>query len=150
MASYEVSDSDVTEVKEIIAGSELRSIDFYEVSARRYDAATADETCSDEGTMNVEVQYRSDDDGCFGVRLRGTLNLPRGQAEAIVAGEYDMPADLHPRGRALQLFVNEVAVMTLYPYLREGIASITSKVFEKPFHLPLIERGELGLEVDDN
>jgi len=148
MASYELSEGDVAEVKEIIAGSQLRAIDFYEVSARRYDADATEEV-PDEGTLSVEVQYRADDDG-FGVRLRGTLNLPHGQAEALVAGEYDMPRDLQPRGRALQLFVNEVAVMTLYPYLREAVASITSKVFGQPFHLPLTERGDLGLDVDDD
>src|SRR4051812_11839124 len=125
MASYELTDADVSEVKEIIAGSQLRSIDFYEVSARRIDAEVA---ASEDGPLGVGVQYRSGDDG-FGVRLRGTLTLPLGQAEAMVAGEYDMPADLEPRGRALQLFVNEVAVMTLYPYLRESISSVTAKVF---------------------
>ena len=146
--SSQMSEKDLAEVKAIIANSTLRSVDYYEVSARRNDGATQSGD-SDQGRLTVEVQQRVDDTS-FGIRLQATVVLPVGEATASVAGEYDLLNGVAPRRRALQLFANEVAVMTVLPYLREAIATITAKVFGQPVHLPIAERGEIALDVDDD
>ena len=70
-------------------------------------------------------------------------------SSAQVAGEYQLLNGITPSRRALQLFANEVGVMTVMPYLREAISTITTKVFGAPIHLPLAERGEIALVLDD-
>jgi hypothetical protein len=63
--------------------------------------------------------------------------------------EYKLLHGDQPPQRVVELFANEVAVMTLFPYLREGIASISSKVFGSPITLPVAQRGQLGFDVSE-
>jgi len=37
--------------------------------------------------------------------------------------------------------------MTLFPYLRDGVADISSKVFGAPIMLPIAQRGQIGFNV---
>ncbi len=39
--------------------------------------------------------------------------------------------------------------MTIYPYLREAIATITAKVFGEPIHILIVQRGEIAVEVEE-
>ncbi|MFH5879101.1 hypothetical protein [Arthrobacter sp. NA-172] len=52
-----------------------------------------------------------------------------------------------PPERVVELFAKEVAVITLFPYLREALATITPKVFGTPITLPVAQRGQIGFEV---
>jgi hypothetical protein len=143
--SAEFSERDIEAVKEVIANSELDSIEFYEVSASRNELAPEREQ---SGKLTIEVQQRFGDSD-FGVRLNAKVVLPIGEASARVAGEYVLLNEITPTRRTLQLFANEVGVMTVLPYLREAIATITTKVFGSPVHLPLAERGEIVLDLDE-
>jgi preprotein translocase subunit SecB len=142
-----LSDDDTAAIRFLIEHSELRSIEHYEMSARRYDAPPADDA-PDNGQVNIVVQQRSDADS-FGVRLNAKIVIPLGEVEVSVAGEYALlnPAALTPR--SLQLFANEVAVMTVFPYLREAVASITGRVFQQQLHLPMISRGQIVVDVNE-
>ncbi len=75
--------------------------------------------------------------------------MPPGEASASLVGEYELLDGAMPSKRALQNFANEVAVMTIYPYLREAIATITAKVFGEPVHIPIVQRGEIAVEVEE-
>ena len=147
VARPELTDADIAAVREVIAGSTLQSIEYYEVAARRHDAPPADESTENDGRLGIEVQLRIDATS-FGVRLNANVVMPLGEATASVAGEYSISADFHPTERVLRMFANEVAVMTVLPYLREAIATSTSRVFGGPVHLPLIERGEIALDIE--
>lgn len=145
--SNELSEADVIAVRDVISNSELDAVNYYEISARRIDGdIPPDEEV--EGNLEVEIQQRIEDES-FGVRLNAAATLPTGEAVAHVAAEYKLLNGIKPSRRTLQLFANEVAVMTVYPYVREAIASVTAKVFGKPLHVPIVERGQLVLDVDD-
>lgn len=143
----ELSTADVELVKDLIARSELASIDFHEVSAKRFEALSS-EGGANEGQVSLGFQHRSDDDG-FGVRIVGNVTVPAGEVRVTAAVEYSLLEGDQPSQRAVELFANEVAVMTLFPYLREGIASISSKVFGTPVTLPVAQRGQIGFDVSD-
>ncbi|MBF4592094.1 MULTISPECIES: hypothetical protein [unclassified Curtobacterium] len=72
-----------------------------------------------------------------------------GEVDVSVAGEYTLLDPSVLTQRSLQLFANEVAVMTVFPYLREAVASITARVFQQPLHLPMIARGQIVVDVAD-
>lgn len=65
-----------------------------------------------------------------------------------VAAEYSLKSDYKPSKRTLQIFCNEVAIMTVFPYLREGMSSITTRVFGEAIYLPVAERGTISVDVD--
>ncbi|MCZ9881921.1 hypothetical protein [Arthrobacter sp. B2a2-09] len=141
----ELSAVDARLVKDLIERSELGSIEFHEVSARRFDGVE-DFGESRDGGLTLGFQQRSET-GVFGIRIVGDIAIPMGEARVVAAAEYKvLRGDLPPQ-RLVELFANEVAIMTLFPYLREGIASITSKVFGTPITLPVAQRGQIGFEV---
>ncbi len=142
----ERSTAETAEIIEIIEHSALVDMDFYEVSARRHDAVRED---VEDAQLTIHVQQRVTDTN-FGVRVTASMVSPQGEATASVAGEYELLDGISPSRRALQLFADEVGVMTVFPYVREAIATATAKVFGEPVHLPLIQRGEVVVSKDDN
>ena len=144
--SYTMTDEDVANVRALISSARLASIEVYELSARR-TIPTETEGVDDEGTVNIDVQSRIGD-AAFGVRLISTITAPFGEIVASIAGEYEIEGADMPSSRTIQLFSNEVAIMTVYPYLREAVSTITAKVFGDPLYMPVVERGQISMEVD--
>jgi preprotein translocase subunit SecB len=142
----ELTAEDIADVHSVIAASELRSIEYYEMSARRYDAPK-ELVEAEDGQLRIAIQQRSDSDS-FGIRLNATLTMALGEANVSVAGEYALTQEIELTTRAVQLFANEVGVMTVFPYLREAVASMTGRVFKEPLHLQTISRGDIVTEVD--
>lgn len=143
--STEPTDLDIAGVQEIIRNSHLVGIDFYEVSGRRHDVPPED---VGDGQLKIQVQQRISET-TFGVRLNAAIILPQGEANASLAGEYELLNGITPTRRALQHFANEVGILTVFPYLREAIATITAKVLDEPVYLPLITRGEIVINMDE-
>ena len=63
--SEELSEQDLESIKKIIANSTLQSIEYFEVSAVKNEAAASDEQ---PGNLTIEVQQRYGETD-FGVRL---------------------------------------------------------------------------------
>lgn len=145
----EMTDGELASVRELIEKSELRSIECYEVSARRYDAVPLDDPQGGNGGLSITIQHRLDDDS-FGIRLVGSVELKAGEASASIAGEYALLDEFHPSPRTLKMFINEVGVMTILPYFREAIATMTSRVFGEAVLLPTIQRGEITVDLDED
>lgn len=138
-------DDPLDEVRTLVDLVRLESVEFHEVSARRFDSWQDGEG----GEISIEVQIREGSDG-FGVRLKATAEVAMGEAVVSVAGKYSVAEGVEPGSRTIKQFVNEVAVITVLPYLREGLTSITAKVFGKPLYIPIIPRGDIAVDLDDD
>lgn len=136
-------DDPLDEVRALMDQVQLESVEFHEVSARRFDSGSDGEG----GEISIEVQIREGSGG-FGVRLLATAEVAIGEAVVSVAGEYSMSEGADPSSRTIKQFVNEVAVMTVLPYLREGMTTITAKVFGKALYIPIIPRGDIAVELE--
>ncbi|MDQ1177905.1 hypothetical protein [Microbacterium sp. SORGH_AS_0421] len=112
----------------------------------------------DENKQRVENQEMVDvgmllqsyaDESSFGVRLVVTAYPFMGEIVAAVAAEYSLdegaPADL----ATVRGFGDEVAVMTLLPYAREAVSTLSARVFGKPLLLPTVEHGDVGFDFDE-
>lgn len=144
----DVVGTDLANLRDLIQKSELRSIEYHEVHARRRDGASVDDSDLDDPQLSINVQNRLDDDS-FGIRLVGSVTMPHGDATASIAGEYVLLEGHQPSPRTLQMYINEVGVMTIFPYLREAIATTTSRVFGEAILLPTVQRGEISVEVEE-
>ena len=147
MSTSALSPADVQLVTDLIERSELSSIEFHEVSAKRFEG-TSDASEEVEGQVSLGFQQRADQSS-FGIRIVSDVAVPSGEVRVTAAVEYKLLHGDQPPRRVVELFANEVAVMTLFPYLREGIASISSKVFGSPITLPVAQRGQLGFDVSE-
>lgn len=128
----------------IIEASNLVGVQFYEYSATRHGPKPEAE---EEREIQLEVQTRRAD-GEFGVRLIGVTHNSEGEVRVSVAAEYEAPSLGVIPDRDVSMFANEVAVMTLFPYLREAVQTLSTRLFHEGWMLPILERGQLASAED--
>ena len=140
------SDEVVEAIRELMDRCTLSQIEYHEISAK-LAAGTFDPSEPPELDMDLRVQHRCDDED-FGIRLAAEISSIAGTLSVTVAAVYDYEGDI-PTKRALLGFGNEVAVMTVFPYLRETVHTLSMKVFAFPILLAPINRGDVGFDLDD-
>lgn len=140
------SEEDLAAIRELMDRCTLRQIEYHEISAKlsgeKYDPLSPPEL-----TMELRVQHRCDHED-FGIRLAAEITSVAGTATATVAAVFDYQGDV-PTQRALFGFGNEVGVMTVFPFLRETVHSLSLKVFAFPILLAPINRGDVGFDLDE-
>ncbi len=86
----------------------------------------------------LECRADSDPDMQLVVGARATYSVPTEERDLLE--EQDV----------LESFVNEVAIMTLLPFVREGLADLALRVFRTPIIMPMFPRGALRLDSSKN
>lgn len=140
------SDEVVEAIRELMERCTLSQIEYHEITAK-LAPGTFDPSEPPELEMELRVQHRCDGED-FGIRLAAEISSIAGTLSVAVAAVYDYEGEI-PTKRALLGFGNEVAVMTLFPYLRETVHSISMKVFAFPILLAPINRGDVGFDLDN-
>ncbi|WP_447943431.1 hypothetical protein [Microbacterium aurum] len=144
--TYIPNAEEIERVRSLIQHSDLEGIHFHEVSCRRYGGSEEAEL-GDDSSADIGVQYRLSDED-FGIRLNARLRNPSGEASVSVSGEYALADGFEPSKRDVLLFANEVAVMTIFPYLREALSDATNRVFREPVLLPVAPRGAIAFDIE--
>lgn len=147
MTEQSLSDADIASVRDLIQRSQLRSVDFHEVAARRVPFE-GDVPEQEDANVSIQLEHRMSASD-FGIRMVGSVTNSTKDVRIAVAAEYEMTDGETPSERTVLMFANEVAVMSLFPYFREGVSSVSSKVFNEPILLPTIERGMIRYEVSE-
>ncbi|EPR76919.1 hypothetical protein ADILRU_0758 [Leifsonia rubra CMS 76R] len=123
----------------------LTSIAQLELSAKRtLDAEKSAEAEVVDPDFGMDIDLRQSDDG-FRVRLITRIESPRGVIVSNIGADYQVEGiSVRAIGTSRILeFVNTVAIMQIIPYTRQSIADITSRVFDTPLLMPLLQNGEL-------
>lgn len=144
----ELSSEATHRLKDLIQRSSLEGIQFHEVSAKlKRLGPGAPMESSEEAEVDIRFQTRAGSTD-FGVRAQVELTSESGTATSVVAAEYVVNEGSVPDTETLELFASEVALMTLFPYLRESISNSTARVFGEPFWLPILQRGQFTQSKD--
>lgn len=138
------NESDLPSLHDLVQRSTLSAIEYHELAAKW--TGGRGEGADIEANVDLNLQQRLDD-ASFGFRLVGEISTEFGEVKATVAVSYTYEG-AKPSRRTFLAFGNEVAVMTLFPYFREGVGTISGKVFGEPILLPVVPRGELGFDLD--
>lgn len=136
------------DLKQLVEHADLKDIQFHELSAKLYDEPPQAEDGNSEAQVDLVFQTRTGEDD-FGVRVAVTVIADVGKANAIVAADYNVSRERLPDEELLKLFATEVAMMAIFPYIREGIQSATTRVFGAPLTLPIMQRGQITPESSD-
>ena len=140
------------QTRDLLQLVELLDVDLIKLSG------VLDETADDEIILSfdgdLEPQFSlaidsSDNPKKARFRLGLELTLPFAEIEVEAGAVYDLgTAELDDlETPVLQNFINKVVVMTLVPYLRAEVTSLTSKLFRMPITLPILAPGEVSFQV---
>ncbi|MHA6694674.1 hypothetical protein [Homoserinimonas sp. A520] len=141
-------------IQEMVEQVNLSGITFYEVSSRlREEETLVDDSGEDDSTevsldasWDVRIRHVGPQ---LGVRLR--LHVQDASVDIVVdvAAEYESGETLAIEKPTVQEFVNNVALMQLYPFIREAVMTMSAKVSGQSLLLPVFQRGEITMELGD-
>lgn len=137
----EITLEQAAKVKSLIVRADLAGVRFHELTAKLHDDI---EQSADDDEAKIDLTYQTRSSGnAFGVRALVSVTAPVGIAQVVVAADYALSEGPVPDAETLELFASEVGVMTLIPYIREALSSLTLRVFGAPIFLPMIQRGDV-------
>lgn len=130
----------VSTPKQLVDMTELVDVVFHEVAGRR-----SNEHSGEPEPFLIRAMYRQEENE-LGIRFQVTVGgyggIYTADAEAIFALE--KPAEIDPSTR--QEFIERVAMMAVYPYLRAAIADIATRLSLRRPVLSLLRPGDLKLQ----
>lgn len=132
----------VASVAEILGiGVDIEGIRFFGLSASVNDSF--DEADLDEEVVPSYGMKSRHDGRELGYRMTARLEPAIGSVFVDIAVDYVLAEDVDISDELRLEFANEVAVMTLLPYVRSAIGELTLKVFGTPLLMPIMQRGEV-------
>lgn len=134
----------LTSVGELLELSDIRGIEFHEISAKRspdFSGPAGDGTDYavkfDLSDMTTPTELH--------VRCRATLSLETSTfvIDVSAAYEYSEPCEYSPEIR--QEFVERVGMMSVYPFIRQNIHALSVQIGETPVLLPILRANSIKL-----
>lgn len=139
----------ISGIADLVEVATLAAVVTYEVGGRRRDGGFEDveplpmDGAANEPEFQVLVQQVG---GRFAVRLRGTMTADDVvDLVADVAAIYDADVD-EVAPAIMSEFVQDVAVMMLFPYVRQHFQDVSSRLGH-PVTLQVLKMGDLRVDV---
>lgn len=133
----------------LVLVAELTEIVTFELSVKRIEVLKTEPSNPSEQVpvrpnYNLTTATLPHDSG-FLIRLAVTIDLPIGQISCDVGATYKLKSELDFALDALILieYSNEVAVMTLLPFVRQYMADLSQRSWGFPLLMPVMPRGAL-------
>ncbi|TRW47536.1 hypothetical protein [Georgenia yuyongxinii] len=140
----------VETLEELVQLTELVGITVYEQSAKRVENQVDED---EESAPRIEVLVRALEDG-IEPRFKLVFEGPGFVLTTDLALHYQDREQITIDERVVPEFLNDVAFMSAYPFLREGIMTSAARLGVQPPLLGLVRRGEIeftqGPSSDDN
>lgn len=91
----------------------------------------------------------SDNNSVLLVTMNSAINLPDVRAEVTTVGRFGSDTPIPDDPNVLAAFIEQVAVMMLFPFARESLRNAFGRVGAEPLVLPMLLRGTVSVAVDD-
>lgn len=138
----------------LVSSAELVQIVAFELSVRRAELFSngpidIPDQVQVQPNYNLTTLLESDGSG-FMIRLAVEVALQVGEMRCEVGAAYKLntPLDFDLSPQDLIEYSNEVAVMTLFPFLRQHIADLSQRAFGFPLFMPIMARGTLNFSLN--
>jgi hypothetical protein len=133
----------------LVTAAELVEIVAFELSVKRAELISNEpiivpEQVQVQPSYNLTTLTKPDASG-FLIRLAVEVHLPTGEIRCEVGAAYNLKTqlDFELSAPVLIEYANEVAVMTLLPYVRQHIADLSQRALGFPLLMPVMPRGTL-------
>lgn len=136
----------VVNIADLAAMVELRDIAFFEVHAERSDAEISSDDAEIETPVNIDIQVQ-ERHAETQIEVRCKLRAEDRQARYTVdaAARYEVAWPVQLSAELMREFVERVGVMAVYPYLREALQDLASKLRLDAPVLGLLRPGGVSL-----
>lgn len=133
----------VSDAKQLLEYVELEGIETYEVSARLVERA---EGFEEDYFIKAGIRFDSD-----ALRTRFTLTFSAAAADftADLAVKYRLDEDVTVGRQVAVEFAEKVGVMAAWPFLREHVFGLASRIGQPVPVLGLLRQGEFSLTPDE-
>ena len=141
------------EVVALAQSAVLDSVEFWEMSIVRNE--DPQEPVDAEGRMSMDIQVKDltpGEDRGFRYAMTAAFRNHEGEVKVRPAATYHVQAEhaglLDDPAIAVE-YGNRVAVMTLLPFAREAIATLSSRVFEERILMPIFTASQIRFSAED-
>jgi hypothetical protein len=142
---------EVSTIDELVQFLDLAGIRFYELAASWDDTGDAPEDQVDDDPQQLESEfrtaYRKRPDG-VDYRVSVRVLIPAGELRADAAAMYVGPEAFSVPEDVIFSFGENVAAMTVLPYIRQAITDLSIRVGPGQVVLPIISRGVITFSDD--
>jgi len=128
----------LSDLAEIASAYRLVEVIAYEHSGRRESPALEAES---EQEMSALVRREA---GVLETRFRMTVRTRDAEMRSDVGAVFSSSEGHEVAAEAVGEFINQVGIMVVYPYLREGVFTSASRLGVSPPVLDLVRRGEIS------
>lgn len=132
------------ELLNLIQAVELSEVGFNELAAKRWESL--EDTVQSAPSFSFAIQFAEPPAKAFKIVLRCQLQTEVGEVAVEPFAVYSCSEVAESIGLDDNLvthFANEVAVMTLLPFVRQSIADVTQRVFDETLLMPVVARGQV-------
>jgi len=128
----------------------LEDLSFVELYVKRRLDAPVDATGTGEPQFTLQTQHHEDDDRRFRLLLSVEVDAGVGELRVTTLASYLVTdPTIRLSQRIAVEYANEVGVTTMLPFLRQGIADLTQRVFGSALLMPVLPRGAVAFPLPD-
>lgn len=135
-------------IEEMLEHLTLRDVTFFRLNATNDGYDEGAEVSDAELSLEVTLSSRLVDESAS-FRAAFKLTHPRGVVEVDGAVHYDADTAVSYNPEAAFEFADNVALMTLFPYIRQQVADVAARVGVQMI-LPILPRGALSFRPADS
>lgn len=145
------SPREITRVDDLVEIANLADVYFLEIAAKRaYRDAELDSDSGIEAMLrNLNIATRVMEDEAFEARFRILIEAPQADIVVDVVTTYALNEPAVLLEAVTQEFVQRVAIMAAWPFIRSQVFLLASQLGIEVPVLPLIKQGMLALEKSD-
>lgn len=129
--------------RDLLPLGELVDVRYIKLSAETLDEPREGFGDDDvEQSMQVQFGYV---DRVIEVRVEATVKTRIAEYDVIAATQFHVEKDgVTVPDNVVAEFAEAVGVMAVYPYIREAVQSLTTRLHESPVTMPLMRQAKLG------
>lgn len=136
----EVARVGVLTLQDAVDNLDFAGVEFYAIEGRRKETASAEDEDGWDADVRMDRAYRTVDHG-VDYRCQVIVSFPRGEVTVDAAALFRSEQPIDFNRDVVGEFGTSVAIMALYPYIRQAVDDLGSRL---GFHtqLPLLRRGQ--------
>lgn len=139
---------ELNSVQDLLELSDIKGLDFHELSAKRNPEATGPATDGEDYSVKFDLSDMTTPTE-LNVRCRATLALQSSTLVVDVSAGYEFsePCAYSPELR--QEFMERVGMMSIYPFIRQNFHAMSVQIGETPILLPILRANSIKLVRQD-